>query len=290
VSARATPPPERRAGFTLVETIIALVLSSVVLVLVSTTFLAQHRVYSSLRLAARVQDNARSATERVASELRSLMDSGIVVAGPRTLTVRSPIAVVVVCDRQGTNVHVHVDGGVASLDTAEVGGVAWLNQGTGVWTYRNTTWSTIDNPGGGITSAARCAQNGADTLRATSHFRRLGPFNTLFGSVPGPGEVLLLFRETTFKIQDSELEPGRLGIFRRRYGGSFVELASGMDASARFQYRTGGTSYADTVAAPSLGTIDAVRIVADARAPAPSGGSGDVTFGWAVNVALRNVR
>jgi hypothetical protein len=111
----------------------------------------------------------------------------------------------------------------------------------------------------------------------------------LYPSVPDEGDVLLLFRETTFRIQDSELDPGRLALFRQIYGGSLVEFASGMDTTAQFQYRTGGTTYADTVIAASLDDIDAVRIVADARKPARSGGQQDVTFGWSVNVALRNV-
>jgi hypothetical protein len=277
----------RLAGFTLVETVIALVLSSIVLILVSTTFLVQSQFYSSQISYAGAHDNARVATERVASELRSVMDSGIVVAGRRTLTVRSPIALVGVCNRQGSNIHVHIDGGAQALDSAEVAGVAWLDQATGVWSYRNTTWNYISNPGGG--SASRCAANGADTLGATGDFRRLRRFNLLYGSFPNAGDVLLLFRQTTFKIQDSQLDPGRLALFRQTYGGTFIEFASGMDTTAQFRYRTGGSTYADTISGVALGTIDAVRIVADARRPARSGGQRDVTFGWSVNVPLRNV-
>ena len=54
--------------------------------------------------------------------------------------------------------------------------------------------------------------------------------------------------------------------------------------------RTGGSTYADTVPASALGDIDFVRIVADARKRAQTGGRDDITFGWSVNVALRNVR
>jgi hypothetical protein len=259
-----------------------------VILLVSTTFLVQSQFYSLQTLFAGAHDNARSATEQVASELRSVMDSGIVVAGRRTLTVRSPIALMVVCDPQGGGqAHVHVDGGTAALDTAEVGGVAWLDQATGVWNYRNATWSYISNPGGG--SANQCEGNGADTVGAISHFRRFRRFNLLYGATPNRGDVLLLFRQTTFKIDDSQLDVGRLALFRQVYGGSFVEFASGMDTTAQFQYRTGGSTYADTITSGSLGTIDAVRIVADARKPARSGGQDDVTFGWSVNIALRNV-
>jgi hypothetical protein len=127
------------------------------------------------------------------------------------------------------------------------------------------------------------------TSGASGEFHRLGPLNTFFGNAPREGVALMLYRETTYRIQDSELDPGRLGLFRRVLGGSFVEFATGMDASAQFQYRTGGSTYADTVVAASLDAIDAVRIVADARKPARTGGHQDVTFGWSVTVALPNL-
>ncbi len=101
-----------RAGFTLAETLIALVLSSAVLILVSTTFLVQSRYYAAQRLNANVQDNARVATEQVASELRSTMPGGFVVAGPRTLTVRSPMMLSMICDRSGNDIYIHLDGGL----------------------------------------------------------------------------------------------------------------------------------------------------------------------------------
>ena len=96
-------------------------------------------------------------------------------------------------------------------------------------------------------------------------------------------------RETTFKIQGSALETGTLGLCRGTYGQPLVEFATGMDSTAQFQYRTGGSTYADTITSASLGNIDAVRILANARRRAKSGGQEDVTYGWSVNVILRNV-
>jgi hypothetical protein len=270
-----------------VEALVAMVLSSVIIILVSTTFLVQNQYYASQRQHAGAHDNARAATDRVASELRSVMNGGFVVAGSRTLTLRSPIVVGMICDRQSNDVHIHFEGGVAGLDTDEVAGVALRDTLTSVWTYRATNWGTIDF--GGSVAPGRCLLQGADTAGASSEFRTIGQLQSLYGSSPNQGAALLLYRETTFKIQDSELEPGRLGLFRRVYGGSFVEFATGMDTSAQFQYRTGGGTYADTILATSLGDIDAVRIVAEARRPARTGGQQDVTFGWSVNVVLRNV-
>ena len=257
------------------------------LILVSGTFLVQSQYYSSQTLRVGVHDNARVATERVAEEIRSTMQDGFVVAGKRTLTVRSPIVLGAVCDRAGSNVHVHFEGGAAGIDTDEVAGVALRDASTGDWEYRNATWSYIN--GGSIGSAGLCADNGADTAWAAAEFQQLSRLQVLFSGPPDPGTVLMLFRETTFKIQGSVLDTMTLGLFRKVYGGSLVEFATGMDTTAQFQYRSGGSTYADTIVGSAVGTIDAVRIVADARLPARSGGQQDVTFGWSVNVAVRNL-
>jgi hypothetical protein len=201
--------------------------------------------------------------------------------------VRSPIVIAMVCDRDVDDAHVHFEGGLAGLDIDEVAGVAVRDSITGAWTYAAATWASLD--GGSAGSATACAAQGANTMGVGAQFRTLDQLDALFGGVPARGVPLMLYRQTTFRIQDSDLDPGRLALFRRVSGGAFVEFATGMDSSAQFQYRTGGGTYADTVVAASLDDIDAVRIVADARKPARSGGQRDVTFGWSVSVALRNI-
>jgi type II secretory pathway pseudopilin PulG len=277
---------KRPTGFTLVETLVAMLLSSMLIILVGTTFLVQNRYYSTQTLRAGAQDNARAATERVAEALRSVKGDGLVVAGSRTLTVRSPIVVAMVCAVESNDAHVHLEGGAAGLDTDEVAGVAVRDSTTGAWTYAAATWAALNAGPTGAETA--CASGGADTAGAAGEFHTIGPLNTLFAAVPPRGTAIMLYREITFRIRESQLESGRLGFFRRAGGGSFVELATGMDASARFQYRSGGTTYADTVVDGSLGAVDAVRVAADARKPATTGGQEDVTFGWAVTVALPN--
>jgi len=266
---------------------VALLISSVLIILVSGTFLVQNRYYARQRLNVGVHDNARVATERLASEIRTAMDGGFIVAGPRTLSIRSPVSLVGVCDRAGNDIRVFVDGGVANLDTDEIAGVAVLDRGSGAWQYEYAAWSSLD--GGSAGAANGCEGNGADTVSASSEFHRLLNVGTLVGSPPNPGDLVMLFRQTTFTIRPSVLDTLTLGLFRESYGASPVEFATGMDSTAQFQYRTGGASYADTVAGSSVGDIDAVRIIAEARLPALSGIDEDATFGWAVNVPVRNL-
>lgn len=279
-----------RGGFTLVEALVALVLSSVVLALVSTTFVVQSSHYESQRRSVMTHDNVRAATELMASEIRSVMGGGVLVAGARTLTVRAPFVLGVVCNRQGSGLPLDVqsDGGRAAVDTTEVAGFAVRDPMTGGWSYYNAPWATLHVTGG--TPAANCADNGADTVSVRQDFHRLLDLQTYHTSGVDEGDVFLLFRETKFRIDDSVLEPGQLALFRQPYGAAAVEFATGMDSTASFQYHTGGGTYADTVAAADLDDIDVIRIRADARKPAATGGRDDITFGWTVSVALRNVQ
>lgn len=276
------------SGFTLVETLIALVLSSFIIVLVSHTFLVQNRFYATQTLQVGAQDNVRSATELVAAEIRNAAEGGVVVAGARTLTVRSPMAIGVLCDVSGggNDGDLMTEGGQAAIDVDEVAGVAL--RGVSGWTFVNATWGTLN--GSDASSANNCFANGADTLEARDQFHRLTNLNSMFSSPSViEGDVLMLFRETTFTVRQSQLDTTTLALYRQPRGGAAVEFATGIDTTAQFQYRTGGGSYADTLTS-GLVNVDAIRIVADARLPAPTGGAADVRFGWSVNVPLRTIR
>jgi hypothetical protein len=256
--------------------------------LVSHAFLVQNRFYATQTLRTGAQDNVRAATELMASEIRTTMAGGVVVAGARTLVVRSPIRNAIVCsDASFPNVEVFTEMGDAR-DSVEVAGVAARDAGTGDWEAVNATWGTL--VGSPVSSASSCFANGADTVGALMSFFRIQQLGTLLSAVPDEGEVLMLFRETTFKIQPSVLDPSTLGLFRGTYGDPLVEFATGIDTTAQFQYRTAGGTYVDTVTAGSLAGVDAVRVVAEARKNAPTGGVADITFGWSVNVPLRTVR
>jgi len=263
-------------------------LSSVVIILVSTTFLIQNQYYSTQIQATGVHDNVRAATELVASEIRSVMASGITVAGARTLTVRTPMQLTVVCFVNGTGdaADVYTYGGEQALDTDEVAGIAIRNAATGAWTYANDTWASLHGTAG--TPRENCEAAGADTVGAYADFHRLKGLNASIGT-PAVGDVLMLFRETTFTFRTSEMDTTTIGLFRKPYGHDAVEYATGMDTTSQFQYKVGSV-YGDTLPAAFLGFIDAIRIVVEARKRSETGGVDDVTFGWSINVALRNLR
>ena len=161
----------------------------------------------------------------------------------------------------------------------------------GGWDYYDVDWTTIDDGSSSGVIAGLCYANGADTVGARADFHSLTNLDSYHPTVPGLGDVILLFAETTFKFQTSVLDPTTVGLFRRASGESLVEFATGMDSTAQFQYRTTeNSSYEESVSGPSLGDIDVVRIVSEVKERAPPGIEGAIRYGWSVNVALRNVR
>ncbi len=264
-----------------------MVLSSFVLALATHAFLVQNQLYSLQTVRVGVQDAARASTELVAREVRNVPRGGLVVAGRRTLTVRTPMALSTVCYRQGSpDADVFSEGGEDGLEVGAVAGVAMRNDST--WDYQSSTWAALD--GGDGSSAANCAATGADTVGARGAFHRLLDLDNLFTGGAAEGDVIMIYRETTFTIATSLLEPTGLALFRADYGAAAVEFATGLDTTSHFEYRTSVGTYVDTVTAASLSAVDAVRIVVDSRGPAVTGGAQEVLFGWGVNVPLRTVR
>lgn len=283
-------PASGRGGFTLAEAMVALTISSILVVLVSTVFLVQNRYYAVQTQRTSAQDLARSVTELLSGAIRTTASGGITVARADSLVVRTPMVIGGVCATSGNFAFVHLEGGEEALDTDEIAGVAVLDDTTGVWSFYNERWSgRLD--GGLPRGAENCGANGADTAGVRNDFLRIGRLSALHGSVPPPGTMIMLFRETTFAFGPSRLDTAGIGLYRGSWRDTLVEYATGLDSTAGFQYRRGGQSvYEDEVSGSGLATIDAVRIQADARLRARAGGTDDLTFGWSVNVPIRNVR
>ncbi len=280
-----------RTGFSLVEAIVALLLSSLIVVMVGGIFLAQNRSYMVQLGVTDAHHNARAVTELLSSELRSVMGGSVQLAESDQFTVRTPLVVAGVCWTNGVIVGVHTEGGEAVIEAHkdEVAGFAVMDA-TGGWDYYEVDWTTIDDGSSSRAIADLCYANGADTVGASHEFHSLSGLDSYHPTVPDVGEVILLFSETTFKFQTSVLDPTTVGLFRQIHGDTLVEFATGMDSTAQFQYRTGSSSYVESVSGSSLGDVDVVRIVSEAKEPAPPGIEGVIRYGWSVNVALRNVR
>ncbi len=281
-----------RAGFSLVEAIVALLLSSLIVVMVGGIFLAQNRSYLVQLGVTDAHHNARAVTELLSGELRSAMGGSVQLAESDRFTVRTPLVVAGVCWTNGVIVGVHTEGGEAVIEAHkdEVAGFAVMDA-TGGWDYYEVDWTTIDDGSSSSAIAASCYANGADTVGVRNEFHSLTDLDSYHPTVPSVGDVILLFSETTYKFQTSVLDPTKSALFRQVHGGALVEFATGMDSTAQFQYRTTwNSSYEESVSGASLGVVDVISVVSEVKEPAPPGIEGAIRYGWSVNVPLRNVR
>lgn len=274
-----------RRGFTLVEALVALTISTIVILLVASLFLVQSDYYAWMRDRARIQDAARSVVERVADEVRSMPPGAALLADSTRFAFRQPLAFGVVCGFVGSEHAVHLRGGTAEFETAAVDGVA-VRADDGSWSFADASWGTIDASGAGATA---CASEGADTSGAASDFVRMSDLGSMTGVATDVGSVVLLYAELELRFQASTLDPQSSALYRGPYGGSLVEFATGMAPGAHFAYRTGGSSYSTSATGTDLAQIDGLRVHGAAIGNPTASERGRAEIELVGDVLLRNV-
>jgi len=276
------------AGFTLAEAIVALSLSTVLVLMVTTVFIAQSDFYDDVLRRSGAHDDARGVIEVVSSDVRKVMPDGIILADSLAFAARIPLTLAMVCEMDNTLLSVLHPETAAGLDTDDVTGYA-VRDGSGGWIYGSSTWSDLYYDSGS-TAKADCGSAGADTVGLpTSNFVRLyGPW-FYFVPVPAAGDPFLLTRDVKLEFADSDLDTATVGLYRGTYGQSLVEFASGLGDDARFEYRLqGNSSFQSSVSSGNLSQINSIRIVAQAFRQEGAGGD-SYEFELIQDVPLRNV-
>lgn len=268
-----------RRGFTLVETLVALAVSGILLVMVSTTFLVQNTFYANVLQRGRLQDNARTVADVVGSDLRSLMPGGIMEADSARLVARVPMALGSVCATSGSKVFVHLVGGEGALDASVTPRVALRGSG-GTWTYYTNTWASIKTTG---SAASACASNGTNTSGITDQF-----FALETSGIGSFGNVFMAYGEIAYQIAPSALDPEATALYRGPNGGTLVELATPMAPDAHFAYKKATSAWTNQFTT-GLADIQRVRIFARARGPAETASQVDMEFDLVLDVPMRNV-
>ena len=261
---------------------VALTLSSVIVALVSSVFLSQNQFYRTVLQRSRVQDNLRVVTDFIGSEVRGVAGGGVTTAESRRLVVRLPILMGGVCEDSSPNSPRMYMPGYSDLDTGEVVGYA-TQDAAGAWTYTADVWSDMFMSEGALVAGSCANASGADTAGVASDFVRIGVTG---GS--SLGEVVMIYREVEFKIQQSELQPTTLAVYRAVSGDALREFATGITKDAKFQYRLPAGSYQDYVASGSLANIENIRVVASAIATDSLGTLRSYSYEWTVGIPLRN--
>jgi hypothetical protein len=260
---------------------VALTLSSVLVALVASVFLTQNNFYRTVVQRTRVQENLRVVTDLIASEVRGVAGGGVTTAQSRRFVVRLPIAMGGVCFDELTHGRVYMPG-LSGIYGPEVAGYARQDAG-GNWTYTPDTWTNLLVSSGAADADACLTSNAADTVGAIADFGRL-----LIGGGTTLGEVIMIYREVEFKVDQSQLHPITLGVYRGVTGDTLRELATGITPDTKFQYRLPSGVYQNSIAGASVANIENIRVVASGIATDSIGGIESYSYEWTVGIPLRN--
>ncbi len=273
-------------GFTLVEAMIALLLSTMVVTLVTSVFLAQNEFYTDAVRRSVLHESVRGATTVASSELRAVSAGGIVAAQGGSIVARAPLVVGAVCATDGTSLFVFFPLEGQGVDASEVSGYA-VRQSAEPWRFIQGGRESLA-PSSGVEAARKCAATGADTVGAPADFYRLAGIDKGNGVVVG--DLVMLYRKVEFKLAPSGLEPASLGFYQGAPGATLVELASGLSARSGFAYQLlRHPSFMDRVQGKgNLDNIRNIRLYLEGVAPAARATRDSLAFDLTVTVPLEN--
>lgn len=279
--------PPARAGFSLVEMVIVLVLAGVVSTAAIGMFSTQNRVNAAMTALGESQENARSAVQVAAAELRSASGGSVMTARGDRLVVRIPIVIGIVCSESQGNqrgVYFPMDGRVIDF-RRDVTAYDALSR-SGAWSPHMTPHNGDAFRGSASRSLCIAAGNGTAGVDADyATMMRLG------GAWVGIGTAVRLMREVTYAFETSALT-AESRAFTTAVAGRKVELALGFSPRSRFEYQLlGESTWRTSVTGSNLSRIRTIRLRADVEGTGSSGmTTSHANFAIVRDVPLRNAQ
>jgi prepilin-type N-terminal cleavage/methylation domain-containing protein len=248
-----------RAGFTLVEMLVALTLTAIIGAAITALFVTQERSFDTQTKLQSARDVTRGARNLITSELRMLdRDSGVIAASPTSLQLRVPYAMGVACGQtSGLVVNVlPVDS--AMLAYAGYAGYAVRDFATGRYQYVVKS----SEPSAGAVSV--CINNQVDTVRGGSTLQ-LSPSSTA-----SPGAPVLLWQVVRYYFAASQQVPGRRALYREVASLNLnEEVVAPFSDSAHFEFYVDGGNTPVTTAPADLESLTGIELVLDALSERP---------------------
>ena len=251
----------QRAGFTLPELLIALVMTAIVGAAAMRLFVAQSHFFDAHVKQQSARAVSRSAVNGMLSDLRMVeAPNGVTAATTSSVTLRVPYAFGVVCATTAsytTVAFMPVDS--LTLASAALSGYAWRGS-NGSYTLTESGVSTATG------AAATCT--GATITPVTD-----GAVLNVSPAMPGAataGTPVYLYQRVKYEFASSTQYSGRRGLFRTPLEtGVAEEIAAPFDASAGFEFfdLTAGGSSSTTV--PTLANIRGIELVFNGQSEKP---------------------
>jgi prepilin-type N-terminal cleavage/methylation domain-containing protein len=253
----------RRAGFTLVEVLIALTLTAVLGAAVTGAFVSQSRFFDRQEKVGAARNVSRSAINIIMSELRMVERSGGVTAATNSaITLRVPYAMGLYCNLNvGTMRISRLPADSAQLASAVYSGYAFR---TSASTYTYVPGTLPPTPG----TAGSCTASGVTELAGG------GVMNVPLGTPLTVATPVFLYQLVTYEFKASTMVPGRIGLYRRVVGAE-EELLAPFDTTAMFRFYESDAAVPQTAVPGTLSNITGIELVLDGLSERPNG---DGTF------------
>jgi type II secretory pathway pseudopilin PulG len=249
-----------RAGFTLTEAMVALVLTAVIGAAVTGVFVTQSQFFDKQEKIAFARGVSRGATNIIISELRMLdQEQGVEYASGTKLTVRVPIALGVACNYSDPVLTLsRFPADPAILADGAFSGVA-VRQASGSYQYEEA-----DAPTAG--TASLCAAAGISVVAGGVVQEVMASGLTVVTAAP-----VLYYQLITYEFKDSEAVPGHIGLWRMMEAlDEDEELLAPFDANAKFRFYVDDAVAAQEAAPSDLATITGVELVLDGLSERPN--------------------
>jgi prepilin-type N-terminal cleavage/methylation domain-containing protein len=259
--------PRSPAGFTLVEMLVALVITGVMAGAVISLLMGQNRFYGSTDDAVFAEQNLRATSDLLGSELRGIYagsgsDSDLVTAADAELTFRLDTKRGVVCETTTDDVYVFLfsEPSAPNVQSSTRGHAVREAFSGSAWDYDgwDPMGTTMNRATGKDHTIAETCENGAGPTATDSNYDRFVVFENWAVTEPEIGAILRIYGEVTYSFGTSGFGSGT-AIFRNGQ-----ELAAPFASDAAFSYVMDDGSVQGSVGSGSFGDVDRVRISATA--------------------------
>lgn len=252
----------RRAGVTLVELMVGMVMSAFVGTMMVSLLLTSTRFNDRVDAGREARGTARTPLNLITTELRMVnAETGVISADTATITVRIPFMLGLACSvtpgpsGSVTAAFLPVDATMLDLSLGYTGFA--IRQFDGSYAYSAST-SAIPS---GTSAPGSCTTGGVALPTGSKFGTLLGPI----GIAASAGTPVLLYRTVRYEFAPSTITPGRIALWRHSLaaGGSILaseEVAAPFDSTAGFRYFVLNERLAVDTAITSPGNLRGVEI------------------------------
>ncbi|MDT8436581.1 MAG: prepilin-type N-terminal cleavage/methylation domain-containing protein [Gemmatimonadota bacterium] len=250
----------RDAGFTLVEALIALVISGILASALISLLVGQSRFYERTDAQLYAEQTVRGAMDIMSSEIRMGSGTDLLAAEADSVSLRFDIARAIVCASSGSNAATALmferNSGV-NLAAGGSPGTAWSGPYETAFRYADG-WLPTQSATGSAPKAT-CAANGAPSTYVDTDYAELTGWLGTFPSAPPAGAVVRFYDRLTYRFAPSTFFTSRTALWR-----GTQELIGPFADGAAFSYVMDDGSVRTSVSGSDLAAVAAVRVTATA--------------------------